>query len=93
MEDKAPKKHVVNMLDRQRLSVTGVSDVFSFDEDMIDIETSKGFMEIRGEGLHIIKMNIDDGELIVEGLVFEMVYHDNQGGSKKKGTILSKLFK
>lgn len=93
MEEKVTKKHVVNIIDRQRLSITGVNDVFSFDEDMIELETSQGYIEIKGEGLHIMKMNIDDGELIVEGVVAELIYHDNHGPVKKKGAIMSKLFK
>ena len=93
MEDKGCKKHVINMIDRQRLSITGVSDVFSFDEDIIELETNQGCLDIKGAGLHIVKMNIDDGELIVEGTVDEMLYHENPGAGKKKGTIISKLFK
>ncbi len=93
MDDKASKKHVINMTDRQKLSITGVNDVFSFDEDIIELETSQGYMDIKGNGLHIVKMNIDDGELIVEGMVDEIHYHDNQGIGKKKGSIISKLFR
>lgn len=81
------------MVDRERLSVTGVSEVFSFDEEMIELETSQGYIEIKGVGLHIIKMNIDDGDISIEGRVSELIYHDNQMAGKKKGTIMSKLFK
>lgn len=93
MEDKVCKKHVINMIDREKLSITGVSDVFSFDEDIIELETNQGCLNIKGAGLHIVKMNLDDGELIVEGTVDEMFYHAGQGTSKKKGTIIAKLFK
>lgn len=93
MEDKISKKHVVNMIDRQRLSINGVSDVFSFDENIIELETSKGYVDIQGNGLHIVKMILDDGELIVEGTIDNVVYHDSQGPGKKKGSIISKLFK
>lgn len=93
MEDKNAKKHIINMIDRQKLSLTGVSDVFSFDEEIIELETSRGYLDIKGDGLHIVKMNLDDGELIVEGLVSDIIYHENQGTAKKKNTIMSKLFK
>ncbi|WP_242861362.1 sporulation protein YabP [Cellulosilyticum ruminicola] len=87
------KKHVINMIDRQRLSISGVSDVFSFDENIIELETSRGYVDIKGNGLHIVKMTLDDGELIVEGTIDDLVYHDSQGSGKKKGSIMSKLFK
>lgn len=93
MDDKTSKKHVINMIDREKLSLTGVNDVFSFDEDMIELETSQGYIDIKGEGLHIVKMNLDNGEMIVEGFVDELVYHEKQGTAKKKGSIMSKLFK
>lgn len=93
MEDKMSKKHVVNMIDRQKLSITGVSDVFSFDENIIELETNRGYVEIKGDGLHIVKMTLDDGEVIVEGTIDCLNYNDSQGIGKKKGSIISKLFK
>ena len=93
MEEKMTRKHIVNIVDREKLSITGVVDVFSFDEEAIELETNEGYIEIKGEQLHIVKMNIDDGDMIVEGTVTELIYHDTQGNSKKKGSIVSKLFK
>ncbi len=87
------RKHIVNIVDREKLSITGVTDVFSFDESIIELETQEGYIEIKGEELHIVKMNIDDGDMVVEGTVTELIYHDSHGAVKKKGSILSKLFK
>lgn len=87
------KKHALNLMDREKLTLIGVKDVFSFDEDLIELETSKGYLDIRGEDLHIIKMNIDEGDIAIEGRVQEMIYHDNPGANKKKGSMMSKLFK
>ena len=93
MEEKTGKKHTLNLVDREKLVLTGVSDVFSFDEVEIELETSRGYLEIKGEDLHIIKMNIDDGEMIIEGIISELNYQDGQGPGKKKGSLMSKLFK
>ncbi|MDF2613238.1 MAG: yabP [Clostridia bacterium] len=93
MEEKMTRKHIVNIVDRERLSITGVTDVFSFDEGAIELETNEGYIEIKGDALHIVKMNIDDGDMIVEGTVTELIYHDTQGTPKKKGSLVSKLFK
>ena len=38
MEDKMAKKHIVNMIDRKRLSMSGVTDVFSFDEEVLELD-------------------------------------------------------
>lgn len=93
MEEKTGKKHTLSLIERERLTLSGVKEVFSFDETLIELETSKGYLDIRGEDLHIIKMNIDDGDIIVEGDISSMSYHDNQGAGKKKGSMMSKLFK
>lgn len=94
MEEKINnKRHVINMTEREKLSLSGVKDVFSFDEQLIELETTKGYLDIRGEELHIIKMNIDDGEIAVEGKIDEIVYHDSQSGGKKKGSVMAKWFK
>lgn len=87
------KKHSLNLIDREKITLTGIKEVFSFDEQLIELETTKGYLDIRGEELHIIKMNIDDGDIAVEGKVDEMIYHDNPGPGKKKGSMMSKLFK
>lgn len=93
MEEKTGKKHTLSLIERERLTLSGVKEVFSFDETLIELETSKGYLDIRGEDLHIIKMNIEDGDIIIEGNISDMSYHDNQGAGKKKGSMMSKLFK
>ncbi|OOB80465.1 MAG: sporulation protein [Epulopiscium sp. Nuni2H_MBin003] len=87
------QKHTINLVDRSRLVITAIKDVFSFDEELIELETvSDGYMDIEGTGLHIIKMNLDSGELIVEGEVSAIIYEEG-GVSKKKTGFMSKIFK
>lgn len=92
MEEKLSKKHTLNMIDRARLNMTGVTDVFAFDEKVIELETSGGFLDIEGDDLHIVKMNLDSGELIVEGHVTALVYQE-QNTPNKKGSLIARLFK
>lgn len=92
MDEKITKKHMVNLVDRERLNMTGIVDVFSFNEEVIELETVDGYLDIDGVDLHIVKMNLDSGELIVEGRVVGLNYED-QTPTKKKGSVLSKLFR
>ena len=92
MEEKLSKKHMVNLMDRHRLTLTGVLDVFSFDEELIELETSDGYLDIEGTALHIVKMSLDTGELIVEGRITGLNYEE-QAVSKKKSSVFSKFFK
>lgn len=87
------KKHSLSLIEREKMVLSGVKEVFSFDEQFIELETSKGCLDIKGENLHIIKMCIEEGDIAIEGTISEMIYHDNVGLGKKKGSIISKLFK
>lgn len=76
---------------RRKISVSGVCDVDSFDECDIVLQTNLGTLSIKGEGLHINKFNVETGELIIDGDVDEVVYHDETAFGKKS-SLLSKLF-
>ena len=68
--------HSLVLDERARLSVTGVQDVASFDESNIIAETTQGLLVIRGENLHIERLSLDMGELIVEGRVSSLEYEE-----------------
>ena len=82
------KPHHVIMEDRAKLSVTGVEDVISFDENEIITRTGQGNLIIRGTGLHIGKLTLDSGEVSVDGVVRELCYED----PVPMGGFWSKLF-
>ena len=62
--------------DRRTLSVTGVNDVDSFDEQTIVAVTDLGELTIRGEKLHITRLSLEIGELQVEGNIAALSYTD-----------------
>lgn len=82
--------HNLSLEDRKNLTVSGVTDIGSYDEQTVIAETQLGELTIKGEGLHIIRMSVDSGELIVEGEISSLVYSDIQQTS---GGFFSRLFK
>ena len=62
--------------DRRTLSVSGVNDVDSFDEQTIVASTDLGELTIRGEKLHITRLSLEIGELQVEGNIAALSYTD-----------------
>lgn len=76
---------------REKLNVTGVNDVLSFDDQVVIIETELGLLTVKGENLKINKLNIDTSEVIVEGRIDNLSYSQNQ--AKSEGGIWGKLFK
>ena len=83
--------HHIILEDRQRLSVSGVEEVESFDENTIVMATLRGILVIRGENLHIEKLSLDGGDLRVEGDVDSLTYEDDrrEGG----GGLFARLFR
>ena len=77
---------------RGKLSISGVLDVISFDDQVIMVETELGLLTIKGENLRITKLSIDTSEVIVEGNISYLAY-SNKEAEKNKGSIISKIFK
>jgi len=84
--------HNVIMENRRRMSVSGVEEVDSFDESSVSLYTQMGMLLIKGKNLHINKLNVDTGELIIEGEIVALIYSDG-GNEKKTGGFFGKLFK
>ena len=81
------------MENRERLSISGVLDVESFDEESIILYTELGVLIIKGEDLHINKLNIDLGELSIEGNIYSCTYTDDDRTRGKGLNFLSKMFR
>ncbi len=78
MEDKKIKMpHNLVMEDRKNLSITGVCDVDSFDESTIIVFTDSGELTVKGEELHIKSLDIEAGEVSLEGKISSLSYADN----------------
>jgi len=77
--------------DRHSLTVSGVSDVDSFDEQSIVIFTSLGELCVRGSDLHINRLSLEIGEILVEGEINSLVYSERE--SKQQGGFFSRVFR
>ncbi|EOD01154.1 sporulation protein YabP [Caldisalinibacter kiritimatiensis] len=78
---------------REKLSISGVEHVDNFNETSITLATVKGAMIIKGNELNISKLNLEDGNVTIEGIVNSITY-TNKDLSKSKGSgLLGKMFK
>ena len=92
MEEKTQMKlpHNVVLEDRKHLSISGVMDIDNFDGQTEVVYTQMGELTIRGYDLHVSKLNVETGELSMDGEIWSMTYTEVQ---KKNGGMLSKLFR
>lgn len=75
---------------RQSLSVTGVTDIDSFDEQMVVLYTELGELTIKGQNLHINRIDVEAGDLSLEGEIYSVQYDDSL---PNRGGLFSKLFR
>jgi sporulation protein YabP len=87
------KSHGITIDNRKHLQTSGVKDIYSFDENRVVLETSAGTLSITGEGLHINKLNIDDGNLTVIGTIHSCIYTESKDLREKSKGFFSRMFK
>lgn len=86
------KKSNLTLENRKRLYLTGVIEVMSFNDAVIMLNTSLGSMTIKGEGLRMNKLDVQNGEVIIVGNINSCVYSGAEIKQDKE-SILTKLFK
>jgi len=82
--------HNLVLEDRRMLTVSGVSDVDSFDEETVVVFTDLGELTIRGSNLHINRLSVEVGELTVEGNISALIYSED---TRKNGGFFSRVFR
>ena len=87
MDEQIP--HRLTLDGRRRLTVSGVDEVASFDESSIRMTTRAGDRLIRGSSLHIEKLSLDGGDLLVDGTVDALIYQEPE----EPVSFLARLFR
>lgn len=91
IEDKTPNwRHQLVLVDREEMTIDGVINLGSFDDREILMETEQGILQVKGEALNIKQLNLDKGNIVVEGTVKSIVYDDEP---KSKKGLLERLLK
>ncbi len=88
--NRADLPHNIIMENRAKISISGVENAESYNENEVVLDTSKGILIIRGEALTLSKLNLDSGEITVGGRVSDLEYVEPR---KSGGSILGKIFK
>ena len=96
MEDLNSQKarmHKLSLTNRRSCTLTGVSDVLSFDIHEILLETDQGMLMIKGDDLHVNRLTLEKGEVDIDGRVDSLTYSETALSSGKGESFLAKLFK
>ena len=92
-ENKITKAHKIILNNRKNGSFTGVLDVISFDISEILLETEQGMLNVKGKDLHVNRLNLEKGEVDIEGNIDAFTYSQIPTVIKKSEGFLGKIFK
>ena len=92
-EIEATFNHGISLTERKNVVVTGVKKIESFDNEEFLMDTTLGFLTIKGDGLEIIKLDTYQGNVSIKGRIDSLVYTDNEIKKMKEESFLGKLFK
>ena len=85
--------HGISIAERKNILVTGVKKIESFDNEEFSMDTTLGFLIIKGNGLEIIKLDTYQGNVTIKGTVDSLAYVSKELKKEKEETFISKLFK
>lgn len=76
--------HKLQLVERQQLTMTGVTEVVSFDDTTVVLQTSLGTLVVQGQELHLKNLSLEGGQVSVSGTVSALIYEEpRQGGWRR----------
>ena len=85
------RPHSLTLDERSRAVITGVEEVDSFNEQMIVLNTTAGAMTLMGDQLNVSKLNLEEGQLVIQGHIAALEYDERK--PRARGSALARLFK
>ena len=83
-ENRMPHKLPLN--ERRQLTVTGVTEVVSFEENAVVLQTTLGTLIVQGQQLQLKNLSLEGGQVAVDGSISAMIYEEPRvrGGWKER---------
>ena len=94
MEEKQySKAHKLILSNRRTGTITGVSDVISFDITEVLLETEQGMLMIKGADLHVNRLTLEKGEIDLEGRIDSLAYSEVTSFQKQSESLIGRWFR
>ena len=81
--------HKLTLNERNNLSMTGVTEVVSFDDTAVVLRTALGTLSVQGSSLQLKTLSLDGGQVVVDGTVTALVYEEPRSSQ----SVLQRLFR
>ena len=74
--EEAHLPHKLQLNERESLTMTGVAEVVSFNENTVVLQTSLGLLVIQGQQLQLKNLTLEGGQVAVEGSIRALSYEE-----------------
>ena len=85
--------HNISITQRKNINISGVKKIDNFDENEFLLETTMGYVLIKGSNLEIIKLDTYQGDVSIKGKIDSLTYLEDSNKKQKNESVFSKLFK
>ena len=85
--------HDVSIKSLKSIELSGVKKIESFDSLEFLIETSLGYLNIKGSDLALVRFDQEKKEVSIKGNIDAISYLSNKRTTKSKDSVLNKLLK
>ena len=85
--------HSITLNERKNIIISGVKKIDSFDNEEFLMETSMGYLIIKGEGLEIVKLDTYQGNVNIKGKINGLSYIEDLKNKEKEDGVFNRLFK
>lgn len=84
--------HTITLVERKSIVISGVKKIENFDDEEFLIESTMGYIIVKGNGLELLKLDALSGNVSIKGKINSIAYIEDKKPSKEEG-MFSKLFK
>ena len=84
--------HSISLLEKKTLVITGVKKIDNFDKTHFLLDTTMGYMLVKGEDLELIKLDTFSGNVTIKGIINNLDYI-TENNKKSEDSIFSRLFR
>lgn len=70
--------HKLQLNERRQLTMTGVTEVVSFDDSTVELQTTLGTLIVQGQQLQLKNLSLDGGQVAVDGSISALIYEEHR---------------
>jgi sporulation protein YabP len=84
--------HTITLVERKSIVISGVKKIENFDDEEFLIESTMGYIIVKGNALELLKLDTLSGNVSIKGKINSIAYIEDKKPTKEEG-MFSKLFK